>query len=264
MSRASVEQALDALQLRGANVVVHTKISALGLDREDAPWLCEAILARVGHSGTAVMPAFTASKTLLDPERPAIAFHPDLPVSPEIGVVAETFRRLPVVLRSNHPTHSFTACGPQARVVLSTHRDNTSLGPIKKLNVMQGDVLLFGAPMEACSTIHLAEETAPYPYLGRATALRINTAGYEERVIVERLPGCGRMFGRLETYLDPDQELSVNLGNVVVRKIPVRYLVRLAHAALTEDPAFFVCEDAACRSCARKRAAIDKNTTVTT
>lgn len=257
MSRVGVESALDALQLRGANVLVHTKLSAMGLASEDASWLCEAVLTHVGHSGTVVMPSFTTSRTLFDPENPALAFHPDLPVDGEIGVVAETFRRRPAVLRSNHPTHSFASVGPQSRLILSTQRDNNPLGPIKKLNVMQGHVVLLGTPLKECTAIHLAEEMAPYPYLGRATALRINAAGYEERVVVEHLPGCGEAFARLETRFDPSDVLTVDLGSVVVRKIPVRYLVRLATAGLAADPAFFVCENVTCESCARKRAAID-------
>ena len=142
MSRVGVESALDALQLRGANVLVHTKLSAMGLASDDASWLCEAVLTHVGHSGTVVMPSFTTSRTLFDPENPALAFHPDLPVDGEIGVVAETFRRRPAVLRSNHPTHSFASVGPQSRLILSTQRDNNPLGPIKKLQLTVGEYVL--------------------------------------------------------------------------------------------------------------------------
>ena len=158
------------------------------------------------------MPAFTYEETLVGESASPVPFHPDLPVSASVGLIAETFRRLPGVLRSNHPSHSFTAYGRQARAVLSTQRDNNPLGPIKKLNVMRGHVLLLGAALRSCTAIHLAEENSPVAYLGRSTAVRINAGGYEERVVLEHLPGCDRAFDRLEARLDPDQVLTAPLG----------------------------------------------------
>jgi aminoglycoside N3'-acetyltransferase len=255
MDRGELERALDALALNGLNVLVHARVSSPDFDAESAAFLCRAILDRLGPQGTMLMPAFTLSDTIARPNRAAIAFHLDLPVSPELGSVAETFRRLPGALRGNHPSHSFAAHGPQARAVLSTQRDSNPLGPVKKLNVMRGDVLLLGAPLSSCVAIHLAEESAALAYLGRATALRINAAGYVERVVVERLPGCSRAFDRIEGRLDPTRIASAGTADFVLRRIPVRYLVQLAGAALAADPAVFVCDDAACSSCARKRVA---------
>lgn len=255
MNRDRLQQALDALGLEGANVLVHACVPPLDLDDEEAMFLCRALLDRLGPQGTAVMPAFTFSETILRPDRPAVAFHPDLPVSRGVGNVAETFRKLPNVLRGNHPSHSFAAHGPQARAILSTQRDGNPLGPVKKLNVMRGDVVLIDAPLSACMAIHLAEESAPFSYLGRATALRINAGGYEERVVVERLPGCGRAFARLDERLDPGQVVTVAGSAPVARRISIRYLVQLASAALAQDPAALACDDGNCASCARKRAA---------
>src|SRR5262249_50268603 len=144
--------------------------------------VCLAILDAVGENATVVMPAFTCAETLPHPvagsvggaPHRTVAFHQDLPVSRAVGAVAEAFRHLPGVLRSSHPTHSFAAWGRQAREVLSTQRDNNALGPLKKLNVMQGQVLLLGTTLEAATVIHLAEEGVGVPYLGRNTAVRVN------------------------------------------------------------------------------------------
>jgi aminoglycoside 3-N-acetyltransferase len=257
MNRNHLQQVLDGLALEGSNLLVHAQFPPPDLDDAEAAFLCHALLERLGPHGTIVMPAFTSSETILRPDRPAVAFHPDLAVSRGIGSVAETFRRLPNVLRGNHPSHSFAAFGPQARAVLSTQRDSNPLGPVKKLNVLRGDVVLIGAPLSACTAIHLAEETAPHAYLGRATALRINAGGYEERVVVERIPGCSRAFDRLDGRLDPAQVTSVASADLAARRISIRYLVQLASAALAEDPAAFACDDPGCSSCARKRAAVN-------
>jgi aminoglycoside N3'-acetyltransferase len=182
-----------------------------------------------------------------------VAYHPDLPVSREIGAVAEAFRHLPGVLRSSHPTHSFCAWGRQAREVLSTQRDNNPLGPLKKLNVVQGQVLLLGTSLQAATAIHLAEERAGAPALTRRTALRVNAAGYAERAVLENVPGCNLGFVKLEQYLDPTKVRAVALARGAARKVPIRYLVQLATALLERDPHGLSCERSDCVTCGAKR-----------
>jgi aminoglycoside N3'-acetyltransferase len=265
MTRDELRQVLDRLSLRGNHLVLHAALSSLG-ELEGGPrTLCEVLIDAVGPSGTIVVPTFTFAETVRDlpsnrelsvpPEQHrTIAYHPDLPVSREIGVTSEAFRHLPGVLRSNHPTHSFAAWGRQAREMLSTQRDNNPLGPLKKLNVMQGQVLLLGTTLEAATAIHLAEERARVPYLGRRTALRINAGGYEERVVVENFPGCSIGFVKIEAHLDPAKVRSVFLPHGAAHKVPVRYLVNLASQLLENDPRLLVCDDPQCASCARKLA----------
>ncbi len=256
MKTAALVRWLEPLELTGLNMLVHVSLPALHFGDADAPAVCEALLHSVGPHGTILMPAFTCTETLANPHGLPVPFHSDLPVSGEVGAVAEAFRKMPGVLRSNHPSHSFSAYGRQASLMLSTQRDNNPLGPIKKLNVMRGYALLLGAPLRACTAIHLAEETAAVGYLGRSTAIRINAGGYQERVVLEHVPGCSATFDRLDARLDPGHVTSAPLPGGVARKIPIRYLVQQAAAALAEDPAFFVCDDITCTSCAHKREAI--------
>jgi aminoglycoside N3'-acetyltransferase len=239
---------------------MHASLSSLGHVEGGARTVCETLVEAVGDGGTIVMPAFTYVETANGSTgatgRRPVAFHQDLPVSREIGAIAEAFRHLPGVLRSSHPTHSFAAFGRQGREVLSTQRDNNPLGPLKKLNVVQGQVLLLGTLLVSATAIHLAEERAKVPYLGRRTAIRVNAAGYDERVVLENVPGCSAAFFKLEEVLDPAKVRSVPLARGAARKIPIRYLVNLAAAALEMDPSFFVCEQPECASCAAKREAL--------
>ena len=259
MTRDDLARLCDGLSLRGAQVVVHASLRRLGHIEGGAAAVCAALLDMVGDAGTILMPAFTYTETLADESggRPAV-FHPELPVSGEIGAIAEAFRHVPGVLRSNHPTHSFSAWGRQARQVLSTQRDNNPLGPLKKLNVMQGQVLLLGTSLQSATAIHLAEENARLPYLGRRTALRVNAAGYAERVVLENTPGCSAAFFKLEDELDPSKLRSVPLPDGVARKIPIRYLVQLAATMLENDPYAFICGRSGCASCAAKHEGIDR------
>ncbi len=267
MTRNELLRVLDTLSLRGNHLVVHAALSSFGAVDGGAATVCTALLEAVADGGTIVMPAFTYAETW--PVAPAggrpparqIAFHLDLPVSREIGAVAEAFRRLPGVLRSNHPTHSFAAWGRQAREVLSTQRDNNPLGPLKKLNIMQGQVLLLGTSLQSVTAIHLAEERFGAPYLSRGTAVRHNAAGYDERVVLENLPGCSAAFARLEERLDPAKVRSAPLPRGAARKVPVRYIVQLATTMLDEDPEAFVCDDPDCASCAAKHDAVVRRST---
>ena len=256
MTRDDIVRLLDGLSLRGNQVVIHAALSSFGHVDGGGTTLCAALLEAVGESGTILMPAFTYAETLSGraPGRP-VAYHPDLPVSREIGIVAEAFRHLPGVLRSSHPTHSFCAWGRQAREVLSTQRDNNPLGPLKKLNVVQGQVLLLGTSLQAAAAIHLAEERAGAPAPTRHTALRVNAAGYAERAVLENVPGCNLGFVKLEQHLDPTKVRAVALAHGAARKVPIRYLVQLATALLERDPQALSCERSDCESCTAKRQA---------
>ena len=94
MTRDELSRFWGSLGLRGNHVVVHASLSSLGQVEDGARAVCESLVDAVGDAGTVVMPAFTYAETSSDPSgvgrgRP-IAFHPDLPVSREIGAVAET------------------------------------------------------------------------------------------------------------------------------------------------------------------------------
>ncbi|MBP1687454.1 MAG: family N-acetyltransferase [Deltaproteobacteria bacterium] len=261
MNRTELNALLDQLALRGNHVIVHASLSSFGHVEGGAVAVCAALIDAVGDGGTVMMPAFTATETWFrpapgEPRARPVAFHGDLSVSRPVGAIAEVFRRLPGVLRSNHPTHSFAAWGRHAREVLSTQRDNNPFGPLKKINIMRGHVLLLGTSLQTATVIHIAEERFGVPYLSRGTAVRVNAAGYDERVVLENLPGCSAAFVKLDACLEPAKVKSVAMARGSARKIPVRHLVQLAAALLDSDPYAFVCDQPDCASCAGKRAAL--------
>jgi aminoglycoside 3-N-acetyltransferase len=261
MNRTDLNCLLDQLALRGNHVIVHASLSSFGNVEGGAVTVCAALIDAVGDSGTVMMPAFTAAETWFrpvpgEPRARPVAFHADLSVSQQVGAIAEAFRRLPGVLRSNHPTHSFAAWGRHAREVLSTQRDNNPFGPLKKINIMRGHVLLLGTSLQSATVIHIAEERFGVPYLSRGIAVRVNAAGYDERVVLENLPGCSAAFITVEDRLEPAKVKSVPLAHGTARKMPVRLLVQLAAAMLELDPYAFVCNQSECASCAAKRAAL--------
>jgi aminoglycoside N3'-acetyltransferase len=256
MRTEEIIRLLQPLHLNGQDVVVHGSPAVFGLTDNAASLVCEALIESVGSRGTVLVPTFTHHDTLLGDAASPVPFYANLPVSDENGVFGEAFRRLPGVVRSNHPSHSFAAHGQKAALVLSTQRDNNPLGPIKKLNVMRGQALLLGVTLRFCTALHIAEEAAAPAFLARKTAMRINAAGHRERVVLEQVPGCSVAFDRLEDRLDPNQVVSTPLPAGTGRRIPIRYVVRLAATALADDASALICSRPDCVSCNAKRAAI--------
>jgi aminoglycoside 3-N-acetyltransferase len=80
-----------------------------------------------------------------------------------MGATAELFRTWPGAVRSNHPTSSFAALGPEAEAIIADHRLTSPLGahsPLMRLYERRAKVLLLGVGFERCTALHLAEQWA--------------------------------------------------------------------------------------------------------
>ena len=166
--------------VEGMNVLAHASLSALGYICGGPQAVLIALRNAVGPSGTILMPTFSGSNSEPSfwqsppvPEAwwPVIRDHMpafDVRLSPgrQMGVVSETFRRLPTALRSAHPNSSFAADGPRAREFVGEHPSAHSLGdtsPLGRLYDADGHVLLLGVGHGNNSSLHLAEHRAAWP-----------------------------------------------------------------------------------------------------
>jgi aminoglycoside 3-N-acetyltransferase len=160
-------------------VIVHTSLRSLGWVVGGAQAYIQALLHTVGSAGTVMMP--TQSWRNLDPASgahqgvpeawwPLIrehwpAYDPATTPTNGVGVVAELFRTWPGALRSDHPTRSFAAFGPNAERLLASHALEEPFGddsPVGQLYALDGSVLLVGVSHESNTSLHLAEERARY------------------------------------------------------------------------------------------------------
>ena len=162
-------------------VLVHSSLSALG-------WVCggpvaaiRALLQAVGAAGTLVMPAHSGG--LSDPSlwrRPPApaawwdtiratmpAFDPAVTPTRCIGVIPELFRTWPGAVRSDHPSCSFAALGPQAGRIVAEQRLEDPMGegsPLSAIYDLSGHVLLLGVGRKVGhrnnTILHLAERRA--------------------------------------------------------------------------------------------------------
>ena len=87
------------------------------------------------------------------------------PSDPDLGVVADTFWRLPGVARACHPM-AFAARGPKAEEILADPLvlpPHQQASPVGRVLDHDGKILLIGCDYDANTTIHLAELLAGVP-----------------------------------------------------------------------------------------------------
>jgi len=107
LSKAEVTDRLRALGVKtGGVLLVHTSFRAARPVEGGPLGLIASLRDALGEGGTLAMPSWSG-----DDDEP---FDPmTSPAAPDLGVVADSFWRLPGVLRSNHP-FACAAAGPEA------------------------------------------------------------------------------------------------------------------------------------------------------
>ncbi len=175
-------------------IIFHASLSQAGWICGGAITLIDALQTVITTKGTIVMPAQTGG--LSDPENwqnPPVpkewweeirktmpVFDANRTPSYKMGVIAETFRALPEVSRSNHPFYSFTAWGKDATKILENHSLEHGFGensPLGKLYQIAGSkIVLFGVDNDSNTSLHLAEERSNKVAnkMNRATLLKNN------------------------------------------------------------------------------------------
>ena len=174
---------------------VHTAFSKVGLVEGGPLGLIAALQAAVGRGGTLVMPSMSD-----DDDHPF-----DARTTPCIGmgVVADTFRRLPEVLRSDSP-HAFAASGPLASRIVAPHPLSLPHGPdspVGRVHELGGHVLLLGVGHTADTTVHLAEYLAGVRYR-RRKRLTVLRDGVPSPYEYDEIDHCCERFALVDGWLD--------------------------------------------------------------
>jgi aminoglycoside 3-N-acetyltransferase len=138
LARATLVGQLRALGVRrGGVLVVHTAFRAVGPVERGPVGLIEALWSAQVPAGPLVMPTMTGGR------RPE-PYDPTTTPTRGMGVVAETFWRLPSVRRSDHPTSSFAAAGPAAPSI-------TAPQPLEPVHGPDSPTSTCGAGQPSCS-----------------------------------------------------------------------------------------------------------------
>jgi aminoglycoside 3-N-acetyltransferase len=158
--------------------MVHSSLSSLGMVLGGAATVVRALLSAVGPDGTLVMPSFAlevsdpvgwADRSFADADlERARACVPafDRDTTPTtMGLIPETFRRWPAVVRSVHPQTSVSALGPQAAQVVTPHVLHWAQGagsPFERLVALNASLLLLGVGFNRATLLHYAESLVPH------------------------------------------------------------------------------------------------------
>lgn len=247
---------------RNKPVVAHASLSSFGRVQGGAESVVGALLS--SFEGV-MMPTFTYKTGIIpedgppdngivygsgkDTNRMAEFFHPKLPASRSMGVIAETLRRHPNASRSRHPGLSFAGVGVERALEVQTC-DNP-LAPIAHLMDEGGWVLLLGVDHTANTSIHYAEKLA-----GRKQFVRwaLTARGIQE---CPGTPGCSDGFQALAPRLE-DIARSVRIGEAEVQAIPLEGLIDQACRWVEEDPLALLCSNPACERCTAVRESVQE------
>ena len=187
--RSVLARQLRALGVeRGGVLLVHTSFRAVGPVEGGPAGLIGGLRDALGPNGTLVMPSWSG-----DADRP---FDPgSSSAAADLGIVADTFWRLPGVRRSAH-CQAFAAAGPEAAAItadLLPLPPHIPASPVGRVHERNGEVLLLGVGHEADTTLHLAELLggAPYRIPQHCTVVR---DGRLKRPEYEENDQCGARF----------------------------------------------------------------------
>jgi aminoglycoside N3'-acetyltransferase len=240
----------------GAVLLVHTSFSHVGPVEGGPAGLIDALQAAIRPDGTLVMPSMSD-----DDDHP---FDPRTTPCLGMGVLADTFWRLPGVARSDSP-HSFAAIGPAAARITADHPLDVPHGlnsPVGRVYELDGQVLLLGVGHDANTTIHLAEGLAGVRYR-RPKSVMINHAGQLTRYDYSEIDHCCANFKLVDEWLDMEQgQRRGRVGHGEARLTRSRNVVAAVISRLRTNETVFLHEPGFDVQCDEARASIGSHGTV--
>ena len=251
VSRDEVIAQLLELGVRpGGVLLVHTSLSKVAPVEGGPRGLIAALQAAVGSKGTVVMPSMSD-----DDDHP---FDPKETSCLEMGVIADTFWRIPGVVRSNSP-HAFAAVGPRAAHITAEHPVDVPHGlnsPVGRVYELDGQVLLLGVGHDADTTVHLAEAMAGVRYR-RTKYATVLSSGQPKRFEYNEIDHCCQNFSLIDHWLDAEQrQQRGRVGHATARLAWSRDIVQVALGRLRENETVFLHSAGLCGECDEARTSL--------
>ncbi len=261
-SAAAAEQFLHKAGLRpGMHILLHSSFRKIrlafpGLSGEA---LLMAIQDAITPKGSLIMPAFTYcfKKSSGQYERFDREQTPG-----KTGYLAELFRKMPGVIRTSSPTHSFTLWGRVTREIDPSNSPASPLGAgsvLEWLHHAPGSyILMLGVDFSAMTFCHYLEiqarlpwyDYSPWHHLG-IEPFGLSTSGEQS---LREIPGCSKPFVNFENFLRDHHTIKP-----ILEKDLNCYLVTLKviyEAGLIYFKYYFeqlLCEVHTCKACDERR-----------
>lgn len=213
---------------------MHTAFSKVAPVQGGPRGLIAALQSAVGQMGTLAMPSMSD-----DDDHP---FDSRKTACCGMGVVANTFWRLPGVLRSNSP-HAFAAIGPRAAEITANHPVDVPHGldsPVGRIYELDGQILLLGVGHDANTTIHLAENMAGVRYRTPKYATILKD-GLPTRYDYSEIDHCCQNFNLMDLWLEGERrQFRGIIGHTEARLVRSRDVVEVALSNLRENETVFL------------------------
>ncbi len=249
--RELIRQLLELGVEPGGVLVVHTAFSRVAPVEGGPLGLIEAMQTALGTSGTLVMPSMGDDDDLpFDArETPCIG----------MGLVADSFWRMPGVMRSDSP-HAFAARGPRAADITAPHPLDVPHGldsPVGRVYQLDGQVLLLGVGHDADTTIHLAENMADVRYRLPVYSTIVE-AGRPIRYNYSEVDHCCQNFNLMDQWLEVEgRQRRGFVGQAEARLARSRDIVETALAHLRENETVFLHPAGSCAECSAARDSLE-------
>lgn len=149
---------------RGAVLVMHASFKACKEEGISPEAMLKMLMEKLGEEGTLMLPTFTYNYADI---WKGAAYDPATTQGIENGILSETFRKMPGVLRSGNPTYSVAAWGRHAELLTKGSADNAGLGhgsSYENANKLGAKILLFHVGNNRNSMLHYAEAASNIPY----------------------------------------------------------------------------------------------------
>lgn len=232
----------------GGVLLVHAAFSKIAPVEHGPRGLVDALLAAIGDRGTLVMPSMAD-----DDDTP---FDRRTMPCRAVGVLADSFWRMPGVLRSDSP-HAFAAIGPHAGRVTLPHPVEVPHGldsPPGRVYELDGQILLLGVEHDADTTIHVAEDIAGVRYRQPKHAT-VMEDGRPKRYEYGETDHCCQNFRLLDAWLEAQgRQRRGQVGHAPARLARSRDIVSAALERLRRNETVFLHDRGSCDECDAARA----------
>ncbi|MCD6384416.1 AAC(3) family N-acetyltransferase [Candidatus Sumerlaeota bacterium] len=249
VAKKDIIQGLRRLSIKEGDILlVHSSLRSFGHVEGGADTVIDALLEVVGEDGTVMVPTITGKREHNKDNPPVF----DVLRTPcWTGKIPETFRKRPTAQRSLHPTHSVSAIGRNAHLLLDEHIHSYTpcdeKSPYQKNAEHKGKILFIGVTQECNTTLHACEEIANVPYHLQAEETRCIVIDPEgvSHTVVNRLhswEGPERNFPVVDELLLAKGLLKrTQVGQSTLAVMPAQELIAIVLEKLRQDP-YFLCK----------------------
>ena len=262
VTRKQIAADLRKLGIRRGDILeVHSSLKAVGRVQGGPKAVIRAFQVLIGTSGTLLMPVLSYCYTQL---REVFA-HATSPS--KVGLITETFRTMPGVVRSCCPTHSVAAWGRRAVELTMHHALTAPIGvgsPLHLAALAGGKVVLLGCTQKTNSFLHVVEALTGHPaYLdtpiyGDTAQIRMPD-GMIKTVQTRSQTGDSRNFIALEPFLERSGLIAHGLVGAAPTQVMVgQAVIDCLVPILKKRPELPLCKPGTCNSCDLRHAVIQE------